>query len=250
MWIEMLHTYSGPLGFHAAGETLDLPDLYVKQMRAEHKKKKLPAPCRATCPPWQRHVDKDAQRIAELKAQAVDAADRADALGLHVHDAMVKADSLVAPATELQRESGQADKAAKKTIEASRKKNASDAVKKKAFGLARYSERLSAERQIAAGRLSIALAESALAKLDAAEAERKAKRLAELVVEGEGEKKEKEPENEQEPETGQPKAEQSKAEQPKAEQPKAEQPAEGDAVPEGQAVPAGEKSEPLPDQVK
>ena len=184
MWIIMRKTYSGPLGSFFRGQKYDLLESTVKQLRKSYYKE--------TCAPWDEGKDVKAISQAQLVSEAKDVKVWADVLADRADEAKQKADSLVAGVSAKQDEARKAEQAAKTAIARAdkaaehAKKQPSDNAAAKATELNRTShqlvmehERKSLEFQKAHAEMSAAIAESGLKQLEAEDAKRKAKELAE-----------------------------------------------------------------------
>ena len=184
MWIIMRKTYSGPLGVFFRGQKCDLPESTIKQLRKSYYKE--------TCAPWDEGKDVKAIEQAQLVSEAKDAQTRAKLLADKADEAIQKADSLIAGVSAKQSEIGKTEQAAKTAI-ARADKAAEHADKQPsvkslakateliaiAHQLDSDSERKELESQKANAELTAAIAESGLKQLEAKDAKRKAKELAE-----------------------------------------------------------------------
>ena len=170
MWVEMLDTYIGGIGTFPKGHKFDLaPDILQHIPEDSYKK---------TCAPWEEHKDTKAIERAKLNTKAKDAQLWADLLQDKADEAKQKADQLVSPAAQKQREAKKAKDAAKKIVKLAEKKNATNEIKKQAFALAREDTRKDLEFQKAQGQLMVALAEARLKQMEADDAKCEAERLA------------------------------------------------------------------------
>lgn len=173
MWVEMLDTYVGGIGTFPKGHKFDLaPDILQHIPEDSYKK---------TCAPWEEKKDVKAIEQAKVKAKARDAQVWADVLQGKADEAKQKADQLVSPAAQKQREAKKAKDAAEKIVKLAEKKNATDEIKKQAFALAREDTRKDSERQKAQGQLLVAIAEARLKQIEADDAKREAKKLTKIA---------------------------------------------------------------------
>lgn len=211
MWIRMRDTYSGSAGLFLKDMRYDVPDDLLKLLPKGSYEK--------TCAPWDDHVDKQAVELTAAQNKANDLQGGAERLAAKAEELKQKADSLVKPVAQKQAEAKKTEQLAKQEIARSEKaaENAKKApseqntelaakLKRKAWWLARKSERKDAEFQLAHSEFAAVLARGELKRLDAEEAKRQAKAavkaLAKLKAKAETEAKVQET-NDAKPETEQ-----------------------------------------------
>jgi len=180
MWVVFLKNIVTPSGAgpYYLGQRLDLPDRIVAEVRTMGK-----GNLRQTCPPWEDHLDRGALELAGRQARCAEAQALAEKLAAEADALAPLVEPLTAPAAEAQKAATRAQQKANSAAKKAEGKNATDAVKQKAAGLAREADRASLDSIQCNARLQLALAEARLKRLDAKDAARHAKTFAaELAV--------------------------------------------------------------------
>ena len=173
MWILMTKTYAGPEGIFAKGLRFDLPRAKCALLAEKGRK------CwKATCAPWDDQVDREAVKLAEAGQGYEIAVAKAAQLSAQAEEFRQRADACVTPVAALQALAVKAEAEAAKAVEIAERKQATDNQKRKAWGLVREHEKAHAVSELATAKMRVLMAEYALKRLEADDADKEAKRLA------------------------------------------------------------------------
>jgi len=220
MWIVMTQSYAGPAGVFPKGMRADLPEAVLDQLVRKTKKGKVVTLWEKSVAPWDEHTDPKAIALAEARQSYEATRTKARDLFAQAEALDAEAGALSAAVKEADAAADQAEQDATNARKAAAKKGAGDKAEYLAADLTREHARAAARYDIVLSESRILYARATLKRLEAEDAERKAKQLAEQLGIKEAEPAETGPTP------------------------------EDDDQSEGQAVPPGDEPGPVPNEVE
>lgn len=158
MWVKFKHTYISGIGTYPAGQKYDLPEGTLKLISNDFYTE-----CKA---PWLENVDPNQTAIVKLTKQIAQDKKAIARLEIEVEAARKKTDELVGIVATVQENAEIAADVANEAIEASKKENATKEIKADAHYRIKIAEREGLEKNLAHGRLQVAIAKAGLKQLD------------------------------------------------------------------------------------